>query len=317
LITPFKASFIENKLVVTNYYKDTLGIKDKIHIGDIIEKIDGIPVDALVKKYLPLTPASNYETQLRDMPSTGGFLLRSNDANAHFLIKRGNEEKEINVSRVPLRSNFNPMLDYIDENQVSGYKPLDSNIGYIYPAKLKEDDLANIEKDFANTKGLIIDLRCYPSTFMPFTYGQWLKSAPSPFVYFTVPNLTQPGSITYGDTLSNGSVNTNSYKGKIVIIVNSQTQSQAEYTTMALSTIPNAKVIGSTTAGADGNVSQIILPGGISTMFSGIGIYYPDGTETQRIGVKIDIPAKPTIKGILEGRDELLEKAIQILSREN
>jgi C-terminal processing protease CtpA/Prc len=44
------------------------------------------------------------------------------------------------------------------------------------------------------------------------------------------------------------------------IQVNEVSQSQAEYTTMALRTAPGAKVIGSTTAGADGDVSQIPLP---------------------------------------------------------
>ena len=61
---------------------------------------------------------------------------------------------------------------------------------------------------------------------------------------------------------------------------------------------PNATVIGSTTAGADGNVSEIYLPGGIYTMISGIGIYYPDGGETQRIGIVPDIEIHPTIEGI-------------------
>ena len=52
---------------------------------------------------------------------------------------------------------------------------------------------------------------------------------------------------------------------------------------MAFQTIPGAIVIGSQTAGADGNVSKFYLPGGIHTCFSGVGIYYPDGTETQRV----------------------------------
>lgn len=82
---------------------------------------------------------------------------------------------------------------------------------------------------------------------------------------------------------------------------------------MALQSSPNVTVIGSQTAGADGNVSAIQLPGGISTMISGLGIYYPDGTETQRKGVKIDVVIKPTIKGIKTGRDELLEKAEAII----
>lgn len=50
-------------------------------------------------------------------------------------------------------------------------------------------------------------------------------------------------------------------------------------------------------------------------MISGIGVYYPDGTETQRIGIVPDITVKPTIKGIKEGKDELLEKAIEIINR--
>jgi C-terminal processing protease CtpA/Prc len=50
----------------------------------------------------------------------------------------------------------------------------------------------------------------------------------------------------------------------------------------------NATVIGSQTAGADGNVTTVVLPGGYMASFSGLGILYPDGTQTQRTGIKID-----------------------------
>lgn len=81
---------------------------------------------------------------------------------------------------------------------------------------------------------------------------------------------------------------------------------------MAFQSSYNVKVVGSTTAGADGDVSAIDLPGGIQTMISGLGIYYPDGTETQQKGVKIDEFIEPTIKGIKLGKDEVLEKALQL-----
>ena len=82
---------------------------------------------------------------------------------------------------------------------------------------------------------------------------------------------------------------------------------------MAFRIAPNATVIGSTTAGADGNVSGFYLPGGLYTMFSGISILYPDGTATQRIGIVPDIEVKRTQKGIKENRDELVEKAIELI----
>jgi C-terminal processing protease CtpA/Prc len=96
-----------------------------------------------------------------------------------------------------------------------------------------------------------------------------------------------------------------------VILVDEVTQSSAEYTTMAFRSSPNAFVIGSTTAGADGNVSPIPLPGGLRTMISGIGVFYPDKRPTQRVGIVPDLEVKPTIAGIRAGRDELLEAALR------
>jgi C-terminal processing protease CtpA/Prc len=100
----------------------------------------------------------------------------------------------------------------------------------------------------------------------------------------------------------------------LVVLVNEKSQSQAEYTAMAFRAVQNSTIIGSTTAGADGNISEILLPGGLRTLISGIGVYYPNGTETQRIGIVPDITVKPTIKGIKEGKDEVLAKAIEIIN---
>src|SRR5690554_2482225 len=96
------------------------------------------------------------------------------------------------------------------------------------------------------------------------------------------------------------------YKGKIAILVNEETQSNAEYAAMAFQVAPKTRVFGSQTAGADGNVSEIILPGGFKTYMTGIGIYYPDGTETQQIGIKIDETIIPTIQSVRESKDLVL-----------
>jgi C-terminal processing protease CtpA/Prc len=47
---------------------------------------------------------------------------------------------------------------------------------------------------------------------------------------------------------------------------------------------------------------------------TGIGVYYPDGRETQRIGIVPDIEIKPTIEGLKLKRDEVLEKAIEVIN---
>ena len=47
---------------------------------------------------------------------------------------------------------------------------------------------------------------------------------------------------------------------------------------------------------------------------TGLGVYYPDGRQTQRIGIVPDIEVKPTIAGIRQKKDELLERAIEVIN---
>jgi C-terminal processing protease CtpA/Prc len=322
-ITPFQAKFIEGQLVVTNYYTDSPAISSQVQIGDVIQKIDGIPVDSLVSRFLPLTPASNKETQYRNLAgASNGWLLRSNNIPAELTLLHNDIQQQVTIQRIPI-AKAKVFIDWSDAQQKPAYQLLPDNIGYINPGKLKETDIDTIQKLFRDTRGIVVDLRCYPSTFMPFTYGAWFKHDSTPFVRFTTNSRKTPGAFISIDPLSNGgTVNQQpgsqrlpTYKGKLVILVNSITQSQAEYTTMALQTVPGAIVVGSTTAGADGNVTNLTLPGGVVTMYSGLGVYYPDNDETQRVGVRIDVPVHATIKGIREGRDEYLEKAIALLKQ--
>lgn len=304
---PVQAKFMENKLVVTGFFADTLGIKNKLKVGDLILGINGKNVEELIKEYLPITPASNYETQLRDLPPN--YLLRSNDTIIRLKVKSNDEVREVEIPTINLKLTYKN----IDYQKPTGYHLLNNDIGYVYPAKYKNTDLPAIKKLFENTKGMVVDMRCYPSDFMPFTFGSYIKKQSSPFVKFTNGHPSYPGLFTYTPTLKNGGEG--DFNGKVIVIVNASSQSNAEYTTMAFQSAPNVRVLGSITAGADGNVSNIMLPGGISTMISGIGVFYPDGTPTQRVGVKIDYPMHPTIKGITEGRDELLERAIELLNK--
>ncbi len=307
---PFQANFIENKLVVTGYYNDTLNIKSLVKPGDVMEQINGKPVSQLIKEYLPYSAASNYATQLRDMPRN--FLLRGRNATFELRMIRDGKPQQITVTALPF-AKVNRSLDYNPDPQAPAYKLLDESIGYVFPGRYKNTDLPEIEAMFKNTKGIIIDMRCYPSAFMPFTFVPYIKPAKSNFVKFTNTSVSHPGLFTYTEALATPGRNV--YHGKVVVIVNSTTQSQAEYTTMAFQSSPNVMVIGSATAGADGNVSTIVLPGNISTLISGIGILYPDGTETQRKGVKIDEVLEPTIKGVAAGKDELLDRAKEIIRK--
>jgi hypothetical protein len=306
---PAEVKFIENKAVVTRLLKTKSGKTSPLQLGDVIESVNFKNVDQIIAEKLPYTPASNYTTQLRDIARG---LLRTNDSVLNVTFRRNGSISLLRISCYSPRE-VNIYQSYYRKDTC--FKLVSPEIAYIYPGTIKGKYLPEIMKEVTKTKGLIIDLRCYPSEFIVFSLGEYLMPQPVNFVKFSQTGYYNPGLFTYGAALQVGKSNNDYYRGKVVIIVNEVTQSQAEYTTMALRVAPGATVIGSTTAGADGNVSEIILPGGIRTLISGIGVYYPDGKETQRIGIIPDIEVKPTIKGILEGKDEQLEKAIEIINR--
>lgn len=298
--SPVKLTFAENKPVVEGFYDENLGTQTGLKKGDVITEINGENMDNIIKNMLKYLPASNYPTQLRDISRK---LLRSNAETINLTILRDGKTEEKTIKTYAYSE------IKIKKEPKEFFKMLDGNIAYVYMGSVNADLLPEVFEKIKNTKGLVIDFRSYPSDFVVFKMGKLLKPESSDFVKFTNTSNSQPGLFIFTPSLKTQGTGKKSYAGKIAILINETTQSSAEYHTMAFRTAPNSKVFGSTTAGADGNVSDIKLPGNISTMISGIGIYYPDGKETQRIGIVPDVEVKPTIDGIKNNKDEVLEKA--------
>lgn len=310
---PVRIRFVEGQAVVTEYYKTTLGKESGLEVGDIIVQVDGVPVPELVKKWQPLAPASNEPTQLRNIAN---LLLRGNTDKLPLLVRRNGKEFTLTINRY-YASNLNLAVNSGTSSPLlPSWRMLPNNIGYIALGTIRNSQLPEIMQSVAGTKGLVIDIRNYPSEFVVYSLSKYLLPKPTEFVRLSYPLTTYPGVFEYMRPFKLQAAGA-PYAGKVVILVNEISQSQAEYTTMALRTAPHATVIGSTTAGADGNVSNIVLPGNISTIITGLGVYYPDGRETQRVGIVPDVEVKPTIQGIKEGRDEVLEKAVQLIEKGN
>lgn len=303
-------SFVENEAIVTGYHQQVLGGKSGLKKGDIIRKINGTAVTEIIRGSLPITPASNYPTQLRKIAAR---LLRTNDSLITVDYKRGHETGRLTLKSYDLKTMRVPRKN---QRKDTCFRMIRPDISYLYPGSFKNRYLPKITPEILKTKGLIVDLRCYPSDDLVDTFSNILLPSPREFVKYSIANLTEPGLFAFAAPIQIGADNPDYFKGQVVILINELTQSAAEYTAMAFRTAPKVKVIGSTTAGADGNTSPIYFPGNMVTYISAVGVFYPDGRETQRVGIIPDIPISPTIKGITEDRDELIEKAIEMIDGE-
>ena len=71
--------------------------------------------------------------------------------------------------------------------------------------------------------------------------------------------------------------------------------------------------VGGTTAGCNGNRTWVSLPGGGRLWFTGMRVKFGDGSRFQNVGIVPDVPAAPTIDGVKAGRDEVMEKGLEVL----
>lgn len=304
-ISPLALVYAEEKVIVKNIFNPQFSEGCPLQSGDIILSIDGKSVNDVIAENAPYVSASNRPAMLSTVVPQ---LTRTNKERLYIEYNRNGEIRKDSVPCHPIPSIGFPIPFDIFKQP---YQLLsDDQIGYIYPLTIGEDAMP----DMTNTKGIIIDFRSVvPPHLEGFPDYFKLKNGPVEFAKFALGSVSTPGLFTFSDPVRMGESNPNYYKGKIVILVNELTQSQMEFLTMFYRTGENTCVIGSQTSGADGDMSMVVFPGGTETFFSGKGVYYPDGTETQRIGIVPDIEVKPTIKGIKEGHDELLEKAIDVI----
>jgi C-terminal processing protease CtpA/Prc len=303
---PVIVRFVENQPAVYDYVMATAGKESGLARGDVITEIDGVPVKKLVDEWKPYYAGSNDASIMKDIAM---FMTRGKCGEASAGILRDGKTLALKPKRVPVPPEA---MGFTHDLPGETFRLLSKDVAYLKLSTVKAAEATQYVQKAAGTKALIIDIRNYPSNFMVFALGQKLVEKKTDFVRFTTGDVSNPGAFYWGEPLSL-TPEQPLYTGKIAILVDEVSISQSEYTTMAFRSSPRAIVVGSTTAGADGNTSPFALPGNLQTMISGIGVFYPNKKPTQRIGIVPDVKVEPTIAGIRAGRDEVLEEALRQL----
>jgi C-terminal processing protease CtpA/Prc len=196
-------------------------------------------------------------------------------------------------------------------------KLLPNGIGYVDLDRLTFPMIDEVFMKLKDTKAIVFDMRGYPLGTPWFLAPRVAIKEGAPTALLETPIVGYVGQMTGGaffQTLMPRPAGVPRYEGKTVMLIDERTQSQAELMGMSLRAANGTTFIGSPTAGANGEVTNVTLPGGITMGFTGQAAKWPDGRQLQRLGLKPDVPVKETIKGIRAGRDEVLEAAIKYVS---
>ena len=306
---PLMCQFAEDRLFVT----DTCSlVPNNFEIGDEIILIDSVSPIKRLDELAPYIPHSNRSSLLRD-GSYATLLTAKNEACVEYV--RGGKTYTTMISSVDGSKFVNRRFSSQNTSTKPEFKEVAGGIGYINISNLTCKDEQDLENFLASCDKLIIDLRAYPAEYdvlhkllTTFFFSQAREAAE-----VLLPQAHRPGGFIRTTVSTRKTSDPDKlYKGKVVLLVNAHSQSMSEYFTMFLQTIPGSVTVGSQTAGADGDVTRIQLPYA-SFNITGAGICYPDGTNAQRNGVKIDKVVEPSAEGMIRGVDEQLQVAIDYL----
>ena len=305
----FEVRSIEGKVVVWKFQPDAPSDGGGLRVGDVITQVDGVSIEQRRRELAKFVAAGNPAAFERKLVAS---VLRERTDSVTYTIDRGGTSMTVRVAMAPVPTGPTPPKTY-PVNELARMLP-NSSIGYINMGDINPNQVDSAIAIVKNAKGIVMDVRNYPRGTM-YMFANFFNPTARPFVKFTSVDTSYPGAVVWTPPMVAGLANGNSdyFKGRVAILVDERTQSHAEFSAMALRTSPQNKVIGSQTAGADGNITRLTLPSGFRTLFTGLGVFYPDGRKTQRIGIVPDIEVRPTLKGFRAGRDEVLERAIRYI----
>jgi len=300
---PLVWDWIEDQLVVTAL-KRTAG--DGVAPGDRVLRVDGKPVEeALAEKEELISGATPQWIRYRALRALAECRNQSRTL-----------PLEIEPYDAPGTSHtiqLNCVSDFTwDEPRPNVVQELEPGILYVDINRLTEADWARAVAAAAAAKGVIFDLRGYPQIA---TYLRHLGRGALGSAQWHIPTPAQPDRVDLGFERSSWELLplAPNITGHRVFLTDGRAISFAETVMGIVEAYQLAEIVGSPTAGTNGNINYITLPGGFSLGFTGMKVLKHDGSQHHGIGIHPTIPVTRTRKGVAEGDDEVLARGIEVV----
>jgi C-terminal processing protease CtpA/Prc len=311
---PVLFGFLEDKSVVTKILDEKIPLK----VGDVVLEIDGEPVEKR-REFLSRYIASSTPQWL--MKGVHFRLLLGPKDSVAKLRVRGVDGEVRDVTMARSLSVMDPKLAAATQRSSPIVQVLPGGYGYVDLARLQGGEVDKMFDTIKSTPAVIFDMRGYPNgtawSIAPrLTEKKNVVAAlfSRPFLEATSlsdsENADSP-NYSFAQKIPDG--NGEVYKGKVVMLINEDAISQAEHTCMFFEAATDVTFIGTPTAGANGDVTFMVLPGNLAVSLTGHNVRHADGRQLQRVGIQPTVRVAPTIRGTIEGRDEVLEAAVKYL----
>jgi C-terminal processing protease CtpA/Prc len=297
---------IEGRLVIMNAVAEHAnGLKP----GDVVVKVNNKPAARVLEELEENISAATPQWKLKRALET----LRYGPKNSEVVLEVVSGTDRPRTVTVRRDAEYRS-LEEIRPQKVSEVRP---GIFYVDIGRVTDDDLRSALPQLEKAKGVIFDLRGYPNVSTDLLTH--LTDKPIQSARWMVPIITAPdqsGTIEY-ETGGRWNLEPKSPKlsGKIAFLTDGRAVSYAESYMGIIEAYHLASIVGETTAGTNGNINPVKLPGGYTVIWTGMKVLKHDGSQHHGIGIKPTDPVSRTVRSIASGKDEQLDAAIEIVSR--
>ena len=304
---PARIDLVEDQIVVTQIVDRQKALLNDLKVGDVLKTINGKNALDIFEKNKKYVWGSNDASKNKRIYHT---LFMGIKESPQVAIERNGS-----VRTESLKLYNYSELTYTSDNTGDKWTILEDSIGYVDLGQLSRSDVGTMMGELMDQQFIIFDVRNSPKGTSR-AIANYLNPSDTVFAVMAKPDLKYPGKFLWTGQSSCGEANPDYFKGNVILLVNGETQNNAEFDCMCLQTAPNVTIFGSQTAGTLGNVSKFPIMQRLYTSMTGVGIFYPDRSPVQRIGIAPDIKVERTIAGIRAGKDEILDKAIEFAQEE-
>ena len=297
---------IEKRVVVT-----AAPTIESLMPGDVLVAIDGRSAAEEFDNRRALISGS---PQLSEYRALNLFGVGPRDQPAQLEIDR--EGMLISVS-APRSAPPNPYFN-MPEFDYPAVRKLNEGFYYVSLRKLDRTIYDQYADRLANANAIILDYRWGGGSgkFTMFDILPHLTREDLHYAAAHVPQIVYPDrrEMRFGRYETPMLPKAPYWKARMAIITSPVVVSSGETIMGMVDHFDVAEIVGRSTAGCNGNSNYIDLPGGFGVTWTGLKILKHDDSQFHLIGIQPDYPVERSIKAVREGRDEMLDKAIDILS---
>ncbi len=307
LSLPLLWRWVEGALVVTAADADS----PDVAVGDVVVAIDGRPPEGLIAEREQRVSAS---TAAHRRWKAGEDLRLRGSSRPVSLRLRGASGGEREVEVTPVASGA--LEGRLEESRPAAITWLPQGTWYFDLTRLDDRRLREALVRVRSDQSVIFDLRGYPRGVRADFLGH-LSDRPVVTPPFLIPVAQLPEARDRDWKEEGWDVKPAlpRLRGRVAFLTDERAMSYSETLLAMVQGAGLAEIVGSPTAGSNGNASLLPLPGGYAVQWTGLKVINHDGSDLAGQGVQPTLPVAPTVAGVRQGRDEVLETAIELVTR--